>query len=57
MSDSSDDDEKRSNRKAKSALDIQRLRLEKLMSDPVFDPVFVVFFSKKRSFYLTLIFF
>jgi hypothetical protein len=36
MSDSSEDEEKRSNRKAKSAMDIQRLQLEKLMSDPVF---------------------
>ena len=35
MSDSSDDEEKRANRKAKSALDVQRLQIEKLMSDPV----------------------
>ncbi len=36
MSDSSDDDEKRTSRKVKSPLDVQRLQIEKLMSDPVF---------------------
>jgi hypothetical protein len=36
MSDSSDDDEKRASRKVKSALDVQRLQIEKLMNDPVF---------------------
>ena len=54
MSDSSDDDEKRSNRKAKSALDIQRLQLEKLMSDPVF--IVFLLFSEENHFYKIIFF-
>jgi hypothetical protein len=49
MSDSSDDEEKRANRKAKSALDVQRLQIEKLMSDPVFYKLFYLLKMKNFS--------
>ena len=49
MSDSSDDDEKRASRKVKSPLDVQRLQIEKLMSDPVFSKFCYLLKMKKIS--------